>query len=846
MGTLTKSGIRTGWVIAVAGIALSASACGDDGGSDDASGGAQSGGDGGRAESGGKGGSSPGGAASGGAPTGGTNAKGGTSAGGGTASGGRKPIGGAPEGGSAGSPEGGAPQSTGGAPTGGPHAGAGAEENGTTGGTGVIVIEGGSGGESGGAGGESGNGGEELSPYREPQWLGVCTPVDLSSDGKTVLATRGLWTEAEGWVDLPDLPGGSVSNEPLALSRDGLVVFGASSSALGLELYRYSEATGIVGLGRIREPESSFGTNQDGSVLVGWSRQNASGELAPFAWTLDGGFVDIDEPDCGLPDREFYSAYAANAGSPWLFAAGMGFDEYVPKHGYCRVSESGDPESPYDAYGGNQEIVAVSSNGVRACLDHDWSQGSSAEIVSLEGTPTASSLGCVSPRLYGPIVDERCASIHSIVTDLDTTGAHGVGLEWSEGHPYAVTYWGSGGLARLSDALRDRSGYCLVPEFVNAQLSGDGTTVLAVAKRGPNSECFLATTAGAPVEFPPPAAPATGYGCPSGGCTGGAIAAGDGHTCALRVDGHVHCWGRGDSGQLGNGQTHDARTPVEVVGITSAVQLAATAQHTCALLDDGSVWCWGKNSRGQLGDGSLTNSSVPVQVTLPLDAIRVAAGEEHSCAILEDHTVRCWGRNAERQLGNGTATDAATPATVSTLQNAVQIAAGSTGTCVVTTGHAAYCWGDNQTQTTLRDVGESPALVSMNGGGVTFSGPSIVYSGGTYDNGRLEGSYHEWLGSGDRAVAELAAGGDLWCLRLVNGSVGCVAAKDRFSDDGGSLTLFTNAVQIAAGKAHACALHVDGTIECTGSRGSGALGDDRPFCPANPESALHTFVVDAP
>src|SRR5436309_1495599 len=54
-----------------------------------------------------------------------------------------------------------------------------------------------------------------------------------------------------------------------------------------------------------------------------------------------------------------------------------------------------------------------------------------------------------------------------------------------------------------------------------------------------------------------------------------AIAAGGSHSCAVLANGKVKCWGRNGSGQLGNGTTTNASTPVVVSGLSGGANAVA-------------------------------------------------------------------------------------------------------------------------------------------------------------------------------------------------------------------------------------------------------------------------------
>lgn len=94
-----------------------------------------------------------------------------------------------------------------------------------------------------------------------------------------------------------------------------------------------------------------------------------------------------------------------------------------------------------------------------------------------------------------------------------------------------------------------------------------------------------------------------------------AIAAGGSHTCALLTNGGVKCWGFGQSGQLGNNGTENHSAPVNVTNLGSAVStIAAGTYHTCALLENGGTKCWGNGENGRLGNNDTSDQLTPVDV----------------------------------------------------------------------------------------------------------------------------------------------------------------------------------------------------------------------------------------
>ena len=143
------------------------------------------------------------------------------------------------------------------------------------------------------------------------------------------------------------------------------------------------------------------------------------------------------------------------------------------------------------------------------------------------------------------------------------------------------------------------------------------------------------------------------------------ISAGNHRTCALLDTGTVRCWGWGLFGALGYGNTNnigDDESPASAGDVPvggTVVQMFGGDNHTCVLLDTGAVRCWGSGNAGQLGYGNteyIGDDESPASagdVNLGAAAVSLAAGLTHTCAVLITGAVRCWGSGSYGELGYG-------------------------------------------------------------------------------------------------------------------------------------------------------------------------------------------------
>lgn len=205
--------------------------------------------------------------------------------------------------------------------------------------------------------------------------------------------------------------------------------------------------------------------------------------------------------------------------------------------------------------------------------------------------------------------------------------------------------------------------------------------------------------------------------------------------------------------------------------------------NSCVLTPARTVLCWGENNWGQTGDGTNTDPRLtPVGVVCPVagpgcasagallsNVEAVSSGDSFTCALLETGHVRCWGNNYYGTVGDGTSQNSRlTPTTV-------------------------VCRNNNEYSCLL--------------GGTAIQTVVAVASGNDF-------------------ACALYADGHVVCWGLNDfGELGFAAAGLTSFPSAGAIPGIANAISIAAGAHHACAVINDGTARCWGNDFDGQLGD---------------------
>jgi alpha-tubulin suppressor-like RCC1 family protein len=273
--------------------------------------------------------------------------------------------------------------------------------------------------------------------------------------------------------------------------------------------------------------------------------------------------------------------------------------------------------------------------------------------------------------------------------------------------------------------------------------------------------------------------------------------------CAVD-SGRVYCWGRNTVGELGGSSAAMfSNVPLLVPAVPMATRVRAGGNFGCALTTTGTVWCWGYSADGQCGTiGSVFGGTAPRMVPLPMAAQQIATGAQSSCALLMDGTVACWGSNAQLALGQPmTVARSDVALVVPSVSGIVELAAGDAHFCGRRANGTLRCWGSN-----VAGQLASPMLQSLAPLDVAIPGTDIrrVWAGG---------SRTCILGGPPTSPVYCFGNGPLGNGTAARSSTPVAVGQLRAARD---LAFVNNGCQITA----------SGEVECWGSNGAGALGDN--------------------
>ena len=303
------------------------------------------------------------------------------------------------------------------------------------------------------------------------------------------------------------------------------------------------------------------------------------------------------------------------------------------------------------------------------------------------------------------------------------------------------------------------------------------------------------------------------------------VSAGDKYGCAIHGAGlKISCWGINNSNAISSTSDSSISRAVEI-GIDDATSISVGYNHACAVDISGRASCWGDNTYGQLGSSDLTSSDTPVEVTdskgiIINDFTEVSTGYSHSCAIHRDKTVSCWGLDDGRlgHIGQINSKPSPTPTKVAGITDVDSISIGHSHTCVIWGEEdKVSCWGSNN----LLQLGN----------------PDIS------ENSNTPVDVVNEAGSPLLSVAQISAGESTSCAVFKDSRISCWGSGaygklldlNPYSDISYAVVLSSELFyvglrfdlegqQISVGENHICLIENNNSLQCWGANYFGEVG----------------------
>jgi hypothetical protein len=258
------------------------------------------------------------------------------------------------------------------------------------------------------------------------------------------------------------------------------------------------------------------------------------------------------------------------------------------------------------------------------------------------------------------------------------------------------------------------------------------------------------------------------------------VAADKFHTCAIRTDDTVVCWGAGSNpDEKENEHDYDQASPPD----GTFVDLAIEERTTCGLRSNGNVQCWGQNEGTYEGN---------------LESIYGARGP---CGLKPNGRVKCFKASYSEDVPDETFKKIR-------------------GQCGILTSGQITCWEsglgfDDGTYVELDYGGGAPIAITEDGRGKLGG---VIPDFGRPPSGTLE---------------DLSLAYGHGCFIHSDHTVTCLSKHEQsdFSPDKKlprSKPPEGKFKDIATGSYHTCAIRMDGTAECWGGIGSSDFGQSKP------------------
>lgn len=304
------------------------------------------------------------------------------------------------------------------------------------------------------------------------------------------------------------------------------------------------------------------------------------------------------------------------------------------------------------------------------------------------------------------------------------------------------------------------------------------------------------------------------------------------HTIAIQSNGSLWAWGLGSEGRLGDGTVTSKSSPVQIGSLTNWATAQAQFYTTLALKTDGTLWAWGTNSSGQLAQGNTISRSSPVQIGALTSWTKIGYGSQsifNGHAIRSGNTLWAWGFGGESYTDPyGTIlntpwptvsqTNYSSPVQVSSAISWSAVATGYFHALALTTGGALYAWGTNTDYQCGRSDLNNPYYYVVNADTSECGGGGAAQFGAKYSSTVALSNYPNLF----NFVSGL-------CESPVDGQSATVINRTANTELWGfsspvQVGTDTNWAQVAAGFQHSAAIKTTGTLWTWGNNTFGQCG----------------------